>query len=142
MQFSVDSYNYKELKMADPNAPKENKTDLKESMSGTLNNVKNFAQTNTWDTVGYVAMFLGLLLAIFDISYGFGLIGLVAGFYYSELILGILEGIKEWVDQAGIFKSFVGAGTLLGFFIASPSLIIGMAISVAVSFFMKPKADS
>lgn len=127
--------------MADPNDPKEHKTDFKESMSGTINEVKNFAQTNTWDTVGYIAMFLGLILAIFDISYGFGLIGLVAGFYYAEPILNVLQDIKDKVDEAGIFKSFVGAGTLLGFLIASPSLILGIAIALAASFFLSSKKN-
>lgn len=96
----------------------------------------SYAKSNTRDLIAYVLMILGILLLFFQPLYGGLLIGLVAGAYFSKEILEILRNYEKVIDQEGLVRSLILAGTLLAFFISAPAIFVGMAVVIGLRFFI------
>jgi hypothetical protein len=96
------------------------------------------ATANTKDTISYILLILGLVLLFFYPFYGGLLIGIIAGLYFSSEILALLRNFSDFVDDQGIVKSLIGAGLLMGLFIAAPAIFIGIALAVALRQILFP----
>ena len=130
------------------NKPDENAKDEKTKFSQTLENLKsnekiedlyNYATTNTKDTIAYVAMILGILILLFHPFYGGGLIGIVAGLYFSQEIMVPVRSFEKFIDNQGMVRCLILAGALLGLFIEAPAIFIGAAVAVALKELVMPE---
>ncbi len=114
--------------MVDPTRKKGPQEDLF-SKEGFM----HFVKENKWDTFAYLVLFLGLLITvIFDRFIGGMLVGLILGIYFSQDVREKFSFFKEYLDQHGIFRSFVLVAALIAIFIASPGLCIGTAIGAFI----------
>jgi len=122
---------------------------LKDKFSDTFENIKKhekiedlyrFAQSNTGDTIAYVAMVLGILILFFNPLYGGLLIGVVFGLYFSKEIAIPVRNLEEFIEEMGMVKSLILGGLLLGLFIeAFPSwIMIGAAVTVGIKQLIVP----
>jgi ABC-type phosphate/phosphonate transport system permease subunit len=99
--------------------------------------IYQFAQTNTRDTVAYVILATGLLLSLFNASWlGYTLVGIVFGLYYGREMYAFAASYREFLKEKGHVKSLILAGTLLGIFIAAPFLFVGALVAVAFRQFL------
>lgn len=95
---------------------------------------KNFGFVNAHlkDTIAYMILIIGIILSLFQPFLGGLLIGIVGGIYFSQEIANLFKNLKQKVENEGIIRSLIIAGITLGFFIASPGIFIGAALSVVV----------
>lgn len=127
--------------MATPTGNKEPPKDEKSSKKPipdlplTKEGFKEFFSEHKWDAFSYLVLFIGLLItAIFDRFIGGILVGLVLGMYFSQDIHHKFSFFKEYLDQRGIFRSFVLLAAIIALLLASPGLCIGTAIGA----FLRP----
>lgn len=121
--------------MGNGNQNKNDKNDhsLQEKMQDKFEDVYHFAQTNTWDTVAYVVLFIGLLFALFGHSLLGGLIiGIIGGLYFADAIVFRLKHVQEDVKAEGIIRSLIMGGVAIGLFILAPGIFIGGAIAIGI----------
>lgn len=99
--------------------------------------------TNKWDAIAYVALFLGLLISVFERFIGGSIVGLILGFYFSDAVKASLVQFKEYLADEGIFKGFVLLAGALSLLIASPGLVMGSLLGAFIQPFImnstKPK---
>lgn len=126
--------------------PHKNDESLKEKLKHQVDNLKknekveevvNYASSNTRDIVAYALLVAGLLLMLTESArYGATLIGVIFGLYFSEQIVAFLKNFRNLTDQIGMVHSLVLAATLLALFIASPFIFIGAMVALAVREFI------
>lgn len=137
--------------MADEqNKESENKAEdgnIKDKFNETLDTLKknekiediyNYAKSNTTDTVAYVAMILGILILFFEPFYGGTIIGLVTGLYFSKEIMRPVKDVEGFVEELGMVRSLIFGGLLLAFFIKAPMIYIGAAVAVVFKQLIVP----
>lgn len=121
---------------------------FKDKISETLEQIKKnekiedlykYAQSNTVDTIAYVAMILGILIQPFQPFYGGLLIGVIAGLYFSKIIMKPLRSIEDFIEQTGIVKSLILLGLTIGLLYNAPWIFIGGAIAVLIKEFLRPR---
>ena len=102
-----------------------------------------FIQHHKWDAFAYLVLFLGLLVtAIFDRFFGGLLVGLILGIYFSQDLREKVELFKEYLDEHGIFRSFVLIAGGIAMFMASPGLCIGTGLGAFVRPYLGEKVSS
>jgi hypothetical protein len=125
----------------DPNK-KENRTSFRDKFKESYDKFKknekmeeiyNYASSNTKDMIAYALLLVGLILLFVEPSwYGETLIGVIFGLYFgSELFHGI-QHYKDFVEEQGFVKSLILSGTLLAFFIEAPFIFIGAAVAIGI----------
>lgn len=97
-----------------------------------VENVFNYAKTNTRDMIAYILLLTGLLLMFFDPSYGGTLIGVIFGLYFSQELFDACKNYETFIQNEGFVKSLVFGAILLAFFFSAPFIFIGAAVAVAV----------
>lgn len=127
----------------DPNKKDES---FKDKLKHTADNFKknekieevvNYASSNTRDVVAYALLVAGLLLMLTESArYGATLIGIIFGLYFSEEIVAFLKNFRELTGRIGMVHSLILAATLLALFIAAPFLFIGALVALAVREFI------
>lgn len=130
------------------NEEKVEEGSVKDKFNETLDNLKknekiediyNYAKSNTADTVAYVAMILGILILFFEPFYGGTIIGVVTGLYFSKEIMRPVRNVEAFVEEMGMVRSLIFGGLLLAFFIKAPMIFIGAAIAVLFKQLLLPE---
>lgn len=112
----------------DPNQKPEDKDKFQ--------NILDYAKSNTRDVVSYILMILGILLLFFQPIYGGLIIGVIAGIYFSREIVEFFKNLDNVVERQGLVRSLIFGGTLLAFFISAPAIFVGLAVVVALRYFL------
>lgn len=99
----------------------------------------DYVKENTKDTIAYVLMVIGLLLMLFGVYWGDFLIGVIFSLYFVNEITFALTHTKEFIEEYGLVKSLVLAGTLLGIFFKVPFMFLGIAIVAVIRMFVWPE---
>lgn len=97
-----------------------------------LDNLYEYSRTHVGDTISYVVLFVGIILALFQVPYGVGLVGVIFGIYFSSEITDFVKGASNFVEEQGVFRSFILGGVGIGLFIGSPLFFIGTAAAVGI----------
>lgn len=123
----------------DEKDPEKERNRLKESWESLksrekFDDIYNFAKTNTADTIAYIVLFIGIVLWIFQYFLGGLLIGLVAGFYFGEILILWAKNLRDYVEYEGVIRSLILIGVLLGLIIAAPSIFIGAIAAIGVRY--------
>ncbi|MEC7839790.1 MAG: hypothetical protein VX777_07105 [Chlamydiota bacterium] len=127
--------------------PIKEEESVKNKITDTIDNLKknekiedlyNYAKSNTADTVAYVAMILGLLILFFEPFYGGTIIGIVTGLYFSKEIMKPVGNLENFIEEFGMVRSLILGGLLLAFFIKTPMIFISAAAVVAVKQLIAP----
>jgi hypothetical protein len=105
---------------------------------GNVENVYNFAKTNTRDVIAYILLLTGLFLLFFNPSFGGTLIGVIFGLYFSQELYQSFKEYDHFIQLEGFVKSLVFGGLLLAFFISAPFIFIGAAVAVALRQLLVP----
>lgn len=119
------------LKSKEPlKSSSQNKNQKGETMK--KNHLLNFAKTNKEQAIAYVILALGLLFLLFyNNLLGGLLIGMVAGYYFSNEIIYYIRNIAQIVGGQNQLRYVILTAVILGLFIAAPGIFIG-ALIVAV----------
>jgi hypothetical protein len=107
--------------------------------SASYDAILDYIKGNTKDSIAYVLMVIGLLLMLFGSYYGSFLIGLIFSLYFVNEIAFAVTHAKEFIEEYGLVKSLVLAGTLLGIFFKVPFLFVGIAIVIGIRVFLWPE---
>lgn len=94
--------------------------------------LRTFARENTWDTVIYALLLIGLILTFINTFWGSAIVGIVAGFCYHQEILDWLNGLKSRMDRKDTLSFLVLAVLFILFFVSYPLLFISAAVVVAL----------
>ena len=117
------------------------KTEPKDKFSKTIDSIKKdpkieslitYAKKNTWDTVAYILMLLGIVWIFLNSFYGGILVGLVAGIYYGNEIVEFVKSANKKINEIGIPQALILGLTIVAFFILAPGIFIGAAISAGI----------
>lgn len=136
--------------MTNPTQDPNNKDEgLKDKLKNTVDNLKkndkveevvNYATSNTRDIIAYALLVAGLILMLTESArYGATLIGVIFGLYFSDQIIAFLKNFRALTGSLGTVHSLVIAATLLALFIAAPFIFIGTAVALAVREFIADK---
>ncbi len=82
-------------------------------------------------------MVIGIVWLFFNAFYGGLLVGLVAGFYFTQEILQVISSFDHIFEEYGLAKNLIFAGTALALFILAPGVFIGCAIMVGIKYLLK-----
>lgn len=96
----------------------------------------NYFQPSTKDMIAYVLLILGIILLFVSHLYGGALIGIVAGVYFSNEIIGLLKNANHLIEEQGLARSLILAGLALAFFISAPAIFVGAALVIALRWFV------
>ena len=126
--------------------PKKRDEGLKDKLKHTVDNFKknekvedvvNYASSNTRDVIAYALLVAGLILMLTEsFRYGATLIGVIFGLYFSDQIIAFLKNFRNLTGSIGMVHSLILAATLLALFIAVPFIFIGIAVALAVREFI------
>lgn len=106
----------------------------KKMKSENLDSVYDYAKKNTKDTVAYILLVIGLIFLFFEPSWGQGLIGLVAGYYFSDEIISAVLNCERTVNREGMGRSIVFGAAMIAFFIMAPFIFIGAAVVAGLKY--------
>jgi hypothetical protein len=129
------------------NETKVEENSVKDKFNETLENIKksekiediyNYAKSNTADTIAYVAMILGILILFFEPFYGGIIIGVVTGLYFSKEIMRPVRNLEGFIEELGMVRSLIFGGLILAFFIKAPMIFIGAAVAVIFKQLVMP----
>lgn len=96
-----------------------------------------YAKGHIKDTVAYGLLLLGIIWMLFQPLLGGILIGLVAGFYFSNEALRFIKSYKETLNTQGLERAIIAGGVAFAFFIMAPGIFIGAAIMVGLKILLK-----
>lgn len=99
-----------------------------------MDNLVNYAKENTRDTIAYCLLVLGLVLLFFQPFWGELLIGIVAGFYFSDEIIAFFRDLERSVNREGMVRSIVFCGVAITLFIMAPMVFVGAAIVAGLKY--------
>lgn len=102
-----------------------------------LDTMMDYAKTHVPDTIAYILLVIGIIWLFFNSFYGGILVGLVAGFYFTNDIVRLFSSFDEYLGEYGVAKNIVFAGTALALFILAPGVFIGGAIMVGIKYLLK-----
>ncbi len=97
-----------------------------------LEELYEFTQSNTKDTIALVVLLLGILLSLWAHLWGGLLIGAVAGVYFDEAIIEWATKLRGYFESEGAIRSLILGGVILGLFIAAPAIFIGAAAAIGI----------
>jgi len=140
IQEKVESHIKKEKPIMEDGSMKEKFTDTLDGLKKNekIEDLYNYAKSNTSDTIAYVAMILGILILFFEPFYGGTIIGIVTGIYFSKEIMKPVSNLENFIEELGMVRSLILGGLLLAFFIKTPMIFIGAAAVVAVKQLISP----
>lgn len=131
----------------DPQSPKEPKGPQDKNQNGGDNkkgeDIFAFAKSNKEQTIAYILLAFGLLfLLFFNNLLGGLIIGMVAGYYFSNEIIYYIRNIGQVVGGQDQLRYVVLTAVLLGLFIAAPGIFIGALIVAAFKKVMSGPGDT
>lgn len=127
--------------------PKKEEESFKEKLKSSVESFRKnekveefyqYATTNTRDIIAYALLLIGILLMLFDPSwFGSTLVGVIFGLYFANDVVAVAKNLRSFIDQQGVVRSIILAGTLFALFIAVPFFFIGAAVAVGVREFIQ-----
>lgn len=102
------------------------------SASGWL----TFLKEHTWESISYFILFFALIFMFFYPNAGGFVVGLIIGSYFSPQIKARVTVFKEFIDQEGIFRSFVLIAGAIALLIVGFGLCVGTAVGAAIRSFV------
>lgn len=102
-----------------------------------VNEIINYAQNNTQDTIAYVLLLFGVIWMFFQGFYGGVLVGLIVGFYFFKELIQFVRGLNHYIEEQGLAKSIILGGGLFALFVMAPGIFVGTAIMVGLKFMLK-----
>lgn len=131
--------------MADNQGPGKNpnesfKNKLNETLdslktNANVENIVDFAKSNTQDTIAYILLLIGFILLFFIPFQGSLLLGLIFGYYFSKEIVAFYPTAKVFVEREGFVRSIILGAVGIALFINAPGLFIGAAVMIALKTF-------
>ena len=123
---------------SEPVEPHEGET-IKEKFTKRIKNEKmenlfSFAKENTSDTLAYFLLVLGIIFLFFQPFWGQLLIGLVAGYYFSDEIIAFCKNFEREINQQGMVRSIVFGATLVALFVMVPMIFIGAGVVAGLKY--------
>lgn len=107
-----------------------------------IEDIYNYARSNTGDTIAYVAMIVGILTLFFEPFFGGTIIGIVTGLYFSKEIIRPIKNIENFIEKLGMVRSLILGGLLLAFLIKIPMIFIAAAITIGIKQLIYSDKDS
>ena len=102
--------------------------------------IRRYSCSNPGDTIAFLFLVLGIVVATFNPLLGDLLIGMIAGFYFTEELIRSLRQVKAYVQKEGLMRSLIPIGVILGVFIGIPALCIAAIIVAGVKYIFVPEA--
>lgn len=84
------------------------------------------------DTLVYILLAVGLVLLLVQPLLGGAIIGIVAGWIFSDELTSRAIQVKEAIEREEVTRGVVLGVVLLAFFIEAPTLILGAAAALGV----------
>lgn len=106
----------------------------KKIQSEKIDSLFTYAKENTRDTIAYLLMVIGLILLFIDPFWGEVLVGVVAGFYFSDEIISFALNCEKAINREGMGRSVVFGGTMIAFFIMAPMIFVGAGIVAGLKY--------
>lgn len=100
-----------------------------------------FARSNTRDTIAYIVLFIGIIMLLFRPFWGGLAIGVIGGVYFANELFGFFQNLNQFIEKHGLIKCLILGGVALGLFIEAPYIFVGGAISIAVMQMIAPKSS-
>lgn len=70
------------------------------------------------------------------------MIGVVAGFYFSDEIIDFCKGCEKCVNKEGMVRSIVFGATAIALFILAPMIFVGAGVVAGLKYlFMSEKRN-
>jgi hypothetical protein len=107
---------------------RDNLRDARDSRNDDLYDYTNYTREQI---ITYVLLILGLLLLFVNPFIGGLIIGVVAGYYFTDNIVSYLRNIGRVLSGQDHLRYITLTGLLLGLFITAPGIFIGAAIAAA-----------
>lgn len=95
-------------------------------------NLLGYFKTHMRETISYFILVIGIILMFFDAIYGGIIVGLVGGIYFGDEVVNYLKTWNLWADSKTVTRNLISAGVGLAFFISSPAIFLGAAISIGI----------
>ena len=123
---------------AEPIGPEEHES-VKEKFTKHVNkeqldHIYGYAKENTRDVVAYALLFVGLILLFFLPFWGELIVGLVAGFYFSDEILDLVKNANTTIKFQPTVKSIVFAAALISLIILAPMFFVGAGVVAGLKY--------
>lgn len=112
--------------------PKEPGQEEKPQPSSSEGGWLNFFKEHMWESISYLVLFFGLIFTIFYQNIGGFIVGLIFGGYFAAQIKERVVVFKEFIDQEGIFRSFIMIAAIIALLIVALGLCIGTALGAIV----------
>lgn len=152
----------------DPNRPREERSSFKakteevgdkikakteevgDKLKGTFKNIKeskqvnemyHYARSNKERTITYLLLALGVILLFINTILGGLLIGLVAGYFFSDEIVYFGKNIRQFFESQDHLRYLVMIVATLALLIAAPGIVIGAIVAAAFTHIMKPNPE-
>jgi len=103
-----------------------------------MENLFNYAKSNTKDTIAYILLIIGIILLFFQPHYGASLIGLIVGLYFSDEILYIIQHFNDLIDEQGLVRVLILSALLVSFFILAPFIFFGAIVGAVIMKVIAP----
>lgn len=126
----------------EPDQPdQEKKKSSSKKLTETLDTLKKnesietlyaYAKSNTFDTVAYIALVVGLIWMVFHHFYGGFLIGAIFGLYYSDEIARLVRHTNDFIEGQGMVRSIILGCVLLALLLSAFGMFVGTAIAVTL----------
>lgn len=118
--------------------------DTGEKLKSSFRDIKNskqvddmyrYAVSNKEKTTTYILLVLGLLILLFinDVLGGL-IIGLVAGYYFSNEIVAYIRGLPQFFEGQDQVRYAVLGALIIGLLIEAPGILIGAAVIAAFRY--------
>lgn len=124
------------MSSSDPRKSKDDES-FKEKLNDKLEKIKHderieglfsYAKSNTKDTLAYILLIIGIILLFFAPHWGAFLIGLIAGLYFSEEIIYIVQHFNDFIEEQGLVRILVLGALSVAFFIMAPFIFFGAIV--------------
>lgn len=108
------------------------------SKSNKVEELFTFAKENTGDTIAYIFLIIAIFAMLFDpfSMYGALIVGIIFGLYFANELAYWVHDISALIEEHGIVKMLVLAGTILALLIKVPFVFIGIGAIVTVKVFL------
>jgi uncharacterized membrane protein len=102
--------------------------------SENIDELYNFARSNTLDTIALVVLFIGIILTTFSLFWGEVLVGFVAGYYFSLDVIDWGRHFQYFVEKEGVIRVLILGGLALALLIGAPGIFLGAAAAIGIKF--------
>ncbi|MBS0654279.1 MAG: hypothetical protein JSR46_00750 [Verrucomicrobia bacterium] len=110
-----------------PQGPEQKPGQKEKNTQPPAGSFVTFLKEHTWESISYFIIFCGLIFTWFYPNAGGFVVGLIFGSYFAPQIRARATLFKEFIDQEGIFRSFVLIAAGIALLIVGFGLCVGTA---------------